>query len=295
MVKTECRRAAPKALAPQPEGRRIVGNRAFVYRTAGQRHGPITRLVSPGDLGQLLKPFIFLDLFDAPPDSFGGFGLHPHSGIATLTVLLQGATRYEDTTGATGVLPQGGLEWMQAGGGVWHTGSALPGQHNRGFQLWVALPPELENAPPRSQYIAPDRIGAVGPARVLLGRLGDVASAVTPPSPMNYFDVQLAPGQQWIYEPAAGHTVAWMAVHAGSIEAGALVRSGELLVFDDSGDAITFTSSDGGAFIFGCAMPHPHDLVMGSYSVHTNAQALRQGEAGIQRIGQDLRAQGRLR
>ena len=45
----------------------------------------------------------------APPDSFGGFGLHPHSGIATLTVLLQGATRYEDTTGATGVLPQGRL------------------------------------------------------------------------------------------------------------------------------------------------------------------------------------------
>ena len=45
----------------------------------------------------------------APPESFGGFGLHPHSGIATLTVLLQGATRHEDTTGATGVLTQGRL------------------------------------------------------------------------------------------------------------------------------------------------------------------------------------------
>ncbi len=273
----------------------VTNERAIVFRTAGHRHGPITRMVSPSDLGQLLKPFVFLDLFDAPPDSFGGFGLHPHSGIATLTVLLQGATRYEDTTGETGVLPQGGLEWMQAGGGVWHTGSALPGQHNRGFQLWVALPPELECAPARSQYIAPDRIGADGPARVLLGRLGEVTSAVTPPSPMNYFDVQLAPGQQWIYEPPAGHTVAWMAVHAGTIEAGESVRTGELRVFDDSGDPISFTSSDGGAFVFGSAVPHPHDLVMGSYSVHTNAQALRQGEAGIRRIEQDLRAQGRLR
>ena len=81
----------------------VTNERAVVYKTAGQRHGAITRLVSPGDLGHLLKPFIFLDLFDAPPNSFGGFGLHPHSGIATLTVLLQGATRYEDTTGATGV------------------------------------------------------------------------------------------------------------------------------------------------------------------------------------------------
>jgi len=136
--------------------------------------------VSPSDLGQLLKPFVFLDLLNAPPNSFGGVGLHRHSGIATLTVLLQGATRYEDTKGQPGVLPQGGLEWMQAGGGVWHTGSALLGRHNRGFQLWVALPPTLENATPLSQDIPPERIEAEGPTRVLLGHLGAARSAITP-------------------------------------------------------------------------------------------------------------------
>ncbi len=35
--------------------------RAIVHRTTGRTRGPITRLVSPGDLGQLLKPFVFLD------------------------------------------------------------------------------------------------------------------------------------------------------------------------------------------------------------------------------------------
>jgi redox-sensitive bicupin YhaK (pirin superfamily) len=36
---------------------------------------------------------------------------------------------------------------MQAGGGVWHGGSAgEPGQ-TRGFQLWIALPPKLELGP----------------------------------------------------------------------------------------------------------------------------------------------------
>jgi len=43
----------------------------------------------------------FLDLFDTGGGSFSGFGLHPHSGIATLTYLLEGSIRYEDTTGAT--------------------------------------------------------------------------------------------------------------------------------------------------------------------------------------------------
>src|SRR5207249_5972874 len=83
---------------------RIIG------RTRGRRHGPITRLMSPGDLGELLKPFVFLDLFDMDKTSFPGIGLHPHSGIATVSYLFEGSVRYEDSNGATGVLPAGGVE-----------------------------------------------------------------------------------------------------------------------------------------------------------------------------------------
>jgi hypothetical protein len=39
--------------------------RRIVRRTRGQGHGPITRLMSPSDLGETLKPFVFLDLVDA--------------------------------------------------------------------------------------------------------------------------------------------------------------------------------------------------------------------------------------
>ena len=34
--------------------------REIVYRTRGDTHGPITRLMSPSDLGELIKPFVFL-------------------------------------------------------------------------------------------------------------------------------------------------------------------------------------------------------------------------------------------
>ena len=44
--------------------------REIIYRTRGHTHGPITRLMSPGDLGQLLKPFVFLDLFEMDKASF---------------------------------------------------------------------------------------------------------------------------------------------------------------------------------------------------------------------------------
>jgi hypothetical protein len=38
--------------------------RAVEQRTRGRTHGPVTRLMSPSDLGEILKPFVFLDLFD---------------------------------------------------------------------------------------------------------------------------------------------------------------------------------------------------------------------------------------
>ena len=83
--------------------------RAIVQRTRGRTHGPVTRLMSPSDLGEILKPFVFLDLFDVDSKSLSGFGLHPHSGIATVTHLFEGNVRYEDTTGASGLLPEGGV------------------------------------------------------------------------------------------------------------------------------------------------------------------------------------------
>ena len=85
-----------------------TSNRAIVYRTLGSKHGPITRLMSPSDLGERLKPFVFLDYFESEPGAFGGFGMHPHSGIATLTWLLEGASNYEDSSGESGELVAGG-------------------------------------------------------------------------------------------------------------------------------------------------------------------------------------------
>jgi len=155
--------------------------RRIVHRTRGRRHGPVTRLMSPGDLGEVLKPFVFLDLFDMEPASFPNFGLHPHSGIATLTHLFEGSVRYEDTTGATGVLPEGGAEWFKAGHGAWHGGGPGEGRA-RGFQLWMALGPDHELGPVESLYQAPQDIAQDGPAKVLLGRHGAAASPLTAPS-----------------------------------------------------------------------------------------------------------------
>jgi hypothetical protein len=64
-------------------------------------------------------------------------------------------------------------------------------------------------------------------------------------------------------------------------------------VFEESADAIEVQAQGKTSFVFGSAIKHPHPLVLGRYSVHTNAAALAQGEAEIRRIGERLRAEGR--
>jgi len=268
--------------------------RRVVRQVQGHQHGPIKRLVSPHDIGELIKPFVFLDYATVPP-SKEMFGIHPHSGIATLTVVLSGAMAYEDTTGKSGEVPAGGLEWMKAGGGVWHDGHAVGSTPLTAYQLWVALPPSEENTLAESQYITPEQVQHEGPARVVLGQFGGAKSVIRAPHGINYLHVKLKDGERWRYTPPAGHTVAWVSVYEGELYTPDIVRAGTLAVFEESESAIDFIANGDTALVLGSAIKHPHELVTGTYSVHTNGDALERGEAEIRRIGSRLLATGRLR
>jgi redox-sensitive bicupin YhaK (pirin superfamily) len=272
----------------------VVDVRRVVRLVRGRRSGPVTRLVSPSDIGQLIKPFVFLD-YGVIAFTGGTFtGIHPHSGIATLSLAIRGGLAYEDTTGKSGVVAAGGLEWMKAGGGVWHDGGVSAPGPLQFYQLWVALPASEESAPAESQYISPNDVEEEGPARVLLGRLGNASSPIRAPQGINYLQVQLKSGDRWRYEPPAGHTVAWVSVYEGELQASTIVPAETLAVFEESNGAIDFVANGDTSFVLGSAIKHPYDLVTGYYSVHTSSRALERGEAEIRRIGSRLRAEGRL-
>lgn len=268
-------------LAPAKSPPRLA--RRIVRRTRGRTHGPLTRLMSPSDLGEILKPFVFLDLFDHDGPPFNG-PLHPHSGIATLTYVAEGAVSYIDPDDVRGTLPAGGIEWMQAGRGMWHGGGLDKAGRTRGFQLWIALPPELELGPVTSIYQSPEDVPQTGPARVLLGHYGSASSAIVSPSSINYLVVRLKAGERWNYKPPTGHTVLWVTVAAGVVSTPDELRRGDLAAFEPSSEAVEFEALSDTEFVLGSAVPHEHDLVLGYYSVHTSQAALRDGEAHISSI-----------
>lgn len=263
---------------------RLDSTRRISHRTSGHQQGPVTRLVSPGDLGQLIKPFVFFDYFETPRSQGRGFPAHPHSGIATHSTLIEGTFDYGDSTGKSGTMRAGDLEWMQAGGGVWHWGHPKAGEPVRGYQLWMALPPTLENAPAESHYITASQVAGDGRVRVLLGTYGDHVSPIPYREDVTYLHVNLRDGERWRYTPSTTHDVAWLATHRGALHVSDLRIERELVVFEPGNAAIEIEAVGDTELVLGSARKHTHSLVTGSYSVHTSRAALMQGERGIAQL-----------
>jgi redox-sensitive bicupin YhaK (pirin superfamily) len=270
--------------------------RKLVEREVGQQHGFIRRMVSPGDLGVLLKPFVFLDELNGAVPPGAGFGFHPHSGIATLTYQLNADVEYEDTAGQKGRVRATGLEWMRAGGGTWHQGfvhAHAPIAH--GFQLWLALPPGVEDGAAEGLYIPPAEVPQVGNVRVLLGSYGGQTNPIPAPSPVTYLDVVLGAGEAWVFTPPEGQNVAWAFVYEGRANIEGVSVSRELVVLEESLAPVRIEATEPTRLLFGAAQKHEHELVLGSHSVHTNPASLSRGVAQIGVIAQRLRRDGRLR
>lgn len=268
--------------------------RRLTQRESGAKMGRITRFMAPGGLGEILKPFVFLDCFDSDTNSPGlptSYPRHAHSGIVTVTFLIKGGGVCEDSTGRRGPVGPGSLECLFSGKGAWHKSTPTPDHPIRGFQLWLALPPELESLPAESQHLHEADIPREGPVRVLLGSYGEVASPITALSRVNYFAVELADGERWSYRSPFGKSVAWLVVAEGSlIVDDGITIGGELAVFEESDGAVEVTAQGQTLFLFGTAVKHPYELVVANNSVHTSAEALHAAEIEIRKIGERLDA-----
>ena len=278
----------------------IAGPRAAARRivllASGRRHGPITRFITPWNIGELTTPFVFLDYAEVKPESKPLFGVQPHSGIATLTLVLNGEVSFEDATGGRGEVRTGGVAWMNAAHAVWRGGGSAAGVPLRVFQLWISLPPSQQSSPVTSEAIVPQHMEAEGPVRVILGRFGRAVSRIhgAPPD-INYFHVRLKDGQRWCYIAPAGHNVTWLAVDRGGLQLqeGERVYWEQIAVFGDSGGVIEAQADGDTSFVLGSARRSPRPLEPGEYPLAASPPPLSEADPQPGRVAPRLRTRGR--
>ena len=214
---------------------------------------PVRRAFAGVDLAAL-DPFVHMDQMgevDYAPGEPKGTPWHPHRGFETVTYMIDGVFRHQDSNGGGGLITDGDTQWMTAGGGILHIEAppeevVVRGGLFHGFQLWVNLPARLKMTPPRYQDI---RGGAVtllsspdGGAllRVIAGEVAGHSGPGVTYTPISLLHATLAPGAE-LRLPWRADFNALVYVLAGSGTVGTRrqpVRTGQLAVYGP-GDVVT--------------------------------------------------------
>ncbi len=249
--------------------------------------------------GLRLDPFLMLDEFysDNPGDYIGGFPSHPHRGFETVTYMLDGHMRHEDSIGNRGDLGPGDVQWMSAARGIIH--SEMPQQTEgrmRGFQLWINLPARDKMKPAAYRDIAardiPEvRLDSGALVRVIHGKVALSGSSWTGPAMANsaaslYLDVHLPAGTP-IDIPVPSDDNAFLYLYEGDAAVGEpaqalAVRAAGIL---GPGETVRVHAGGGGArFLLLAGAPLREPVVQyGPFVMNTRAeidQALADYQSG---------------
>ena len=163
-------------------------------------HTTIVRVL-PQVARRHLGPFVFLDHFG--PSVVDGDGMavrpHPHIGLATVSVLFEGAVRHRDSLGSDQWIRPGAVNWMTAGRGIVHSERSEDYRGSmHGLQLWVALPDAHQEVEPSFHHHPAHTLPVIeGPGvrvDVSVGSWGDAVSPVATVGPTQLALVELDPG-----------------------------------------------------------------------------------------------------
>ena len=178
---------------------------ASIIAPISKSMGPHVRQVIPSTVGDL-DPFVFLDHFGPftkSPD-FKGVPPHPHAGIATITYLLEGSNRHQDSYGHEALISSGDLAWMQAGKGIVHAeGMDELGTENEtvhGLQFWISLPAKDKFIEPDFFHYKKEQFPVINENgieyKIVVGELKGEKSPVKSLSPAMIFDIQITENSQ---------------------------------------------------------------------------------------------------
>jgi redox-sensitive bicupin YhaK (pirin superfamily) len=197
-------------------------------------------------------PFLLLDHFgsDNPEDYIKGFPWHPHRGIETVTYMLGGMVEHGDSVGNAGTIGPGDIQWMTAGGGVFH--QEMPKRSEgkmHGLQLWVNLPAKDKMMIPRYQGILAHQVPIVpipeGEVRVIAGTYKNVNGPVKELMvDIEYLDIRLKKGMSLPHTAQKGYTSFCYLIEGMGAFDEMKLELGQLILFMETGHIVVKASND---------------------------------------------------
>ncbi len=206
---------------------------------------------------QRVSPFLLMD-FNAeydfgPSDHLRGVDVHPHKGFETVTIAYKGSVAHHDSTGNSGVINPGDVQWMTAGARILHKEYHEKEFSKKGgpfemIQLWVNLPAKNKLADPQYQAITAGQMGKViladnsGSVNVIAGSFNEHKGPATTFTPVNMFDIRLNNGGNLVTTVPVTHNTVLLVVEGEVTVNGGQAGQHDLVLFKNEGEEISVSA-----------------------------------------------------
>ncbi len=218
---------------------------------------------------RMVGPWCFFDRFG--PVAFGevspmDIAPHPHIGLQTVTWLLAGEVRHNDSLGYEAVVTPGGVNVMTAGRGIAHAERTPVENSGRlsGVQLWAALLDADRHIAPAFENITEvPRLGVPGGiVQLFSGTLEGTTSPATHYSEILGADLTVHPGAELELELRPDFEHAFMLLEGDGTVEGRPLQARRLYDLGMERTSTSFASAEGARLLLIGGPPFPEPILM---------------------------------
>lgn len=201
-----------------------------------------------------MSPFFLLDYnakieFSARNEP-RGVGVHPHRGFETVTIAYHGAIAHHDSSGNSGIIYPGDVQWMTAASGILHKEYHEEAFSKKGgvfqmVQLWVNLPAKDKMSRPKYQALKHSEIAKInlpndaGTIEVIAGSFNQTNGSASTFTPIEVYNARLVKdGKVNVNFPASFNTAFVIIEGDVKINGSSIAKTDQLVHFKNEGEVI---------------------------------------------------------
>jgi hypothetical protein len=239
-----------------------------------------------------MSPFIMLDygskFYFPPADKPKGVGVHPHRGFETVTIAYKGKVAHHDSSGNSGIIREGDVQWMTAGSGILHKefheeSFSKTGGDFQMVQLWVNLHAKDKMSKPKYQAVSNEQISKVvlpeegGVIEVIAGQYKGTLGAVSTFSPVYLYNARMNAGGHADFSFPSDYNTGLLVIE-GSIlvNQSEIVHADHFVLFENTGQEFSIEASEQSVILILSGQPINEPIAaQGPFVMNTRAELVQ--------------------
>jgi redox-sensitive bicupin YhaK (pirin superfamily) len=205
-----------------------------------------------------MSPFFMLDYNSkidfSPRERPRGVGVHPHRGFETVTIAYHGKVAHNDSTGNSGVISEGDVQWMTAASGILHKEYHEEEFSKKGgpfqmVQLWVNLPAKDKMSKPKYQAIINNNLGKYNfgedsVVEIIAGEFKGVKGTASTFTPIEMYNIKIKKGTSLSFELPESYNTGILVVEGSVIVNNEKAPADNFILFKNEGEEISLTADE---------------------------------------------------